>query len=69
MNFEGANPKYDPYHMGIRGKVSRNTLANANQSRDCRIYADFAQVLIKFSIPAVSAAGRFIVDRNLILPV
>jgi len=32
--------------MGIRGKVSRNTLANANQVRDWRIYADFAQVLI-----------------------
>jgi hypothetical protein len=35
------------YHMGIRGKVSRNTLANANKVRDWRIYADFAQVLIK----------------------
>lgn len=34
------------YHMGIRSKVSRNTLANANQVRDWRIYADFAQVLI-----------------------
>jgi len=34
------------YHMGIRGKVSRNTLANANKVRDWRIYADFAQVLI-----------------------
>ena len=34
------------YHLGIRGKVSRNTLAHANQTRDWRIYADFAQVLI-----------------------
>jgi len=34
------------YHLGIRGKVSRNTLANANQNRDWRIYADFAQILI-----------------------
>ena len=34
------------YHMGFRGKVSRNTLANANQVRDWRIYADFAQILI-----------------------
>ncbi len=34
------------YHMGFRGKVSRNTLAHANQVRDWRIYADFAQVLI-----------------------
>lgn len=34
------------YHMGIRGLVSRNTLANANNQRDWHIYADFAQVLI-----------------------
>jgi hypothetical protein len=34
------------YHMGIRGRVSRNNLANANEVRDWRIYADFAQVLI-----------------------
>jgi len=34
------------YHMGIRSKVSRNTLANANQVRDWRIYADFAQAII-----------------------
>jgi transposase len=34
------------YHCGIRGNVSRNTLANANENRDWRIYADFAQVLI-----------------------
>mgnify|MGYP000883004062 CR=1 FL=1 len=34
------------YHMGIRGRVSRATLARANENRDWRIYADFAQVLI-----------------------
>jgi len=34
------------YHMGFRGQVSRNTLAHANEVRDWRIYADFAQVLI-----------------------
>ena len=34
------------YHMGIRGKVSRSTLADANENRDWRIYADLAQVLI-----------------------
>ena len=34
------------YHVGIRGKVSRSTLADANETRDWRIYADFAQVLI-----------------------
>jgi len=34
------------YHMGFRGRVSRSTLADANEVRDWRIYADFAQVLI-----------------------
>src|ERR1700687_1642262 len=34
------------YPMGIRGQVSRNTLANANATRDWRIYADFAQRLV-----------------------
>jgi hypothetical protein len=34
------------YHAGIRGGISRSTLANANESRDWRIYADFAAVLI-----------------------
>jgi hypothetical protein len=34
------------YHMGIRGKVSRSTLADANETRDWRIYSDFAQGLI-----------------------
>jgi len=34
------------YHCGIRGNISRTTLAKANEHRDWRIYADFAQVLI-----------------------
>jgi hypothetical protein len=34
------------YHMGIRAKVSRNTLSNANMVRDWRIFADFGQELI-----------------------
>lgn len=34
------------YHMGIRGRVSKSTLADANENRDWCIYADFAQVLI-----------------------
>src|SRR5262249_46922768 len=34
------------YHLGIRGNVARNTLANANATRDWRIYCDFAQRLI-----------------------
>lgn len=39
------------YHMGIRGRVSRSTLADANESRDWRIYADFAQALIRVARP------------------
>lgn len=35
------------YHMGIRGVVSKSTLAHANENRDWRIWADFAQVLIR----------------------
>lgn len=34
------------YHLGIRGHVARSTLADANEQRDWRIYADFAQGLI-----------------------
>jgi hypothetical protein len=34
------------YHCGIRGNVCRTTLAEANENRDWRIYADFAQILI-----------------------
>ena len=37
------------YHMGIRGKVSRNTLAHANETREWRIYADFGQALIRIA--------------------
>lgn len=39
------------YHMGFHGKISRSTLADANESRDWRIYADFAQVLIRIARP------------------
>jgi len=39
------------YHMGFRSMVARSTLADANESRDWRIYADFAQVLIGIARP------------------
>ncbi len=39
------------YHMGFRGKVARSTLANANENRDWKIFADFAQVLIGIARP------------------
>ena len=40
----GLQPRL--YHMGFRSVVARNTLANANEQRDWRIFADVAQVLI-----------------------
>ena len=39
------------YHMGIRSKVARSTLADANEQRDWRIYAEFAQELISIARP------------------
>ncbi len=46
------------YHMGIRSKVARSTLAEANEKRDWRIYADFAQALIQ-------TARRLYADEDL----
>ena len=43
------------YHMGFQGKVARSTLADANESRDWRIFADFAQVLIRIARPLYTA--------------
>jgi len=39
------------YHMGLRGKVARATLGDANEAHDWRIYADFAQILIGIARP------------------
>ena len=39
------------YHMGLRGKVARSTLGDANEAHDWRIYADFAQILIGIARP------------------
>ena len=39
------------YHLGIRGQISRSTLADANEKRDWRIYADFCQILISKARP------------------
>jgi len=43
------------YHMGFHGRVRRSTLADANDSHDWRIYADFAQVLIAIARPLYAA--------------
>jgi hypothetical protein len=49
------------YHLGIRGKVSRSTLTDANERRDWRIYSDFAQALIRHA-RQLYAADSFGVD-------
>jgi len=51
------------YHMGLRGKVARSTLADANEIHDWRIYADFAQVLIGIARP-LYAGDPIGVDLN-----
>ena len=43
--------KHKLYHMGIRSNIARSTLADANNNRDWRIYAEFAQVLINIARP------------------
>jgi len=45
LSLRAMKPKL--YHMGIRGNVSRSTLADANESRDWRIFAEFAAHLIR----------------------
>jgi Domain of unknown function (DUF4372)/Transposase DDE domain len=39
------------YHLGFRGNIARSTLAEANENRDWRIYADLAEVLIRIARP------------------
>ncbi len=51
------------YHMGIRAAVSRSTLAYANEHRDWRIFADFAQVLIQIA-KDLYVNDTFITDLN-----
>ena len=49
------------YHLGIRGNVSKSTLADANEQRDCRIFADFAMNLIQ-TARALYASDSFAVE-------
>ena len=52
------------YHSGISKPVSRSTLAYANEKRDWRIYADFAQILIKQARPLYIDDNDFRVDLD-----
>ena len=51
------------YHAGFRGKIARSTLADANEHRDWRIYADFAHVLIAVA-KKLYASDAFAVDLD-----
>ena len=51
------------YHVGFRGRVARSTLADANDAHDWRIYADFAQALVRIARP-LYAADPIGVDLN-----
>ncbi len=51
------------YHLGIRGRVSRSTLAEANEDRPWQIYADLAQTLIGIARP-LYASETFGVDLH-----
>src|ERR1017187_1843556 len=46
------------YHLGFRGTVARSTLADANETRDWRIFAEFAHVLIKIAAALRRRAAR-----------
>jgi len=50
------------YHCGIKHAVPRNTLAKANENRDWRIYADFAQVLVDIARPMYQNDNNFRLD-------
>jgi hypothetical protein len=49
------------YHLGIRGNIAKSTLADANEQRDCRIYADFAMSLIQ-TARSLYASDSFAVE-------
>ena len=49
------------YHLGIRGNIAKSTLADANEQRDCRIYADFAMSLIQ-AARSLYASDSFAVE-------
>src|ERR1700751_5669164 len=50
------------YHMGFGSSVARSTLADANENRDWRIYADFAHVLIRIAVTLYADDGTGIAE-------
>lgn len=52
------------YHMGIKGRVSISNLSRANENRDWRIYADFAQILISQARTLYTKSSAFSLDLD-----
>ena len=52
------------YHMGFRGRISRNTLAHANETRDWRIFADF--VGVRQGVARDAAAKTHVIQLRLL---
>ncbi|MCU7491455.1 MAG: IS4 family transposase [Ignavibacteria bacterium] len=52
------------YHMGIKSKISRSTISDANETRDFRIYQDFAHVLITHARDLYKDDNEFISELN-----
>ncbi len=52
------------YHLGIKQSISHSTLTRANEKRDWRIYADFAQYLINLVRPLYAADDEFAIDLD-----
>lgn len=53
------------YHLGIRGSVARSTMADANESRDCRIFADLAMSLISIYVLVAIVKKRLKIESSL----
>jgi hypothetical protein len=56
------------YHMGFGSAVARSTLADANESRDWRIFADFAQVLIRTAVQLYESDAMGVQDVRDLYP-
>ena len=52
------------YHLGIKQSISHSTLTRANEKRNWRIYADFAQYLIKLVRPLYAEDEEFALDLD-----
>ena len=55
------------YHCGIKSKIARSTLAKANENRSWKMYADFAQVLIKKAVVLHKGENNLAAELNTIV--